>query len=162
MHYNGHLYVGERFLGRFENGFDDWRLKGDAVTNHREHEYDQQPITGNVGRGFLNSYHPTRGDAVTGTARSPAFTTADGSLLTFLIAGGSGDGVGVRLLADGAEVTVWRGKDTEHFKEVGYLLSGLAGKTLELELFDAEVGGWGHIMLDHVRLVRAVQLDAAR
>ena len=70
-----------------------------------------------------------------------------------------GDGVGVRLLADGAEVNVWRGRDTEHFEEVGYLLSGLEGQTLQLELFDAEVGGWGHVMLDHVRLV---QPDAAR
>ena len=151
-------------LGSFEDGLDDWRLDGDAVTIEGQHErtVGQQPISGNVGRGFLNSYHPTRGDAVTGTARSPAFTTADGSLLTFLIAGGSGDGVGVRLLADGAEVTVWRGKDTEHFEPAAYLLAGLAGKTLQLELFDAEVGGWGHIMLDHVRLVRAVQQEAAR
>ena len=161
LHYNGRLYVGERFLGRFEDGFDDWQLEGNAVTIEGSHERTvaQQPITGHVGRGFLTSYHPTRGDAVTGTARSPAFTSADGSLLTFLIAGGSGDGVGVRLLADGAEVTVWRGRDTEHFEEAAYLLAGLAGKTLQLELFDAEVEGWGHIMLDHVRLV---QLDAAR
>ncbi len=150
-----------RALGSFEDGLDDWRLDGDAVTIEGQHErtVGQQPISGNVGRGFLNSYHPDRGDAVTGTARSPAFTTADGSLLTFLIAGGDGDGVGVRLLADGAEVNVWRGRDTEHFEEVGYLLSGLEGQTLQLELFDAEVGDWGHVMLDHVRLV---QPDAAR
>ena len=154
----------QRALGSFEDGLDDWRLDGGAVTIEGQHErtVGQQPISGNVGRGFLNSYHPTRGDAVTGTARSPAFTTADGSLLTFLIAGGDGDGVGVRLLADGAEVTVWRGKDTEHFEPAAYLLAGLEGQTLQLELFDAEVGGWGHIMLDHVRLVRAVQLEAAQ
>ena len=151
----------QRALGSFDDGLDDWQLEGDAVTIEGQHErtMGQQPITGHVGRGFLTSYHPTRGDAVTGTARSPAFTSADGSLLTFLIAGGDGDGVGVRLLADGAEVTVWRGRDTEHFEEAAYLLAGLAGKTLQLELFDAEVEGWGHIMLDHVRLV---QLDAAR
>ena len=151
----------QRMLGSFEDGLDDWRLDGDAVTIEGQHErtVGQQPISGNVGRGFLTSYHPDRGDAVTGTARSPAFTTADGSLLTFLIAGGDGDGVGVRLLADGAEVNVWRGRDTEHFEEVGYLLSGLEGQTLQLELFDAEVGDWGHVMLDHVRLV---QPDAAR
>ena len=151
----------QRVLGSFEEGLDDWRLDGDAVTIEGQHArtVGQQPIRGHVGRGFLTSYHPNRGDAVTGTARSPAFTSADGSLLTFLIAGGDGDGVGVRLLADGAEVAVWRGRDTEHFEEVGYLLAGLAGQTLHLELFDAEVGGWGHIMLDHVRLV---QVDAAR
>ena len=151
----------QRLLGSFEEGLDDWRLDGDAVTIEGQHArtVGQQPIRGHVGRGFLTSYHPTRGDAVTGTARSPAFTSADGSLLTFLIAGGDGEGVGVRLLADGAEVAVWRGRDTEHFKEVGYLLAGLAGQTLHLELFDTETGGWGHVMLDHVRLV---QVDAAR
>ncbi len=150
----------QRVLGSFEEGLDDWRLDGDAVTIEGQHARTvaQQPVSGNVG-GFLTSYHPTRGDAVTGTARSPAFTSADGQLLTFLIAGGDGEGVGVRLLADGAEVTVWRGRDTEYFEEVAYLLSGLAGQTLHLELFDTETGGWGHVMLDHVRLV---QVDAAR
>ena len=64
-----------------------------------------------------------------------------------------------RKLADGAEVTVWRGRNTGHFEEAAYLLAWLAGKTLQLELFDAEVGGWGHIMLDHVRLG---QLEAAQ
>ena len=63
-----------------------------------------------------------------------------------------------RKLADGAEVTVWRGKNSEHFEKAAYLLAGLAGKTLQLELFDAETGGWGHVMLDHVLLG---QLEAA-
>ena len=129
-----------------------------TIEGQHERTMGQQPISGYVGRGFLNSYHPNRGDAATGMARSPAFTTSDGQLLTFLIAGGDGDGVGVRLLADGGEVNIWRGRDTEHFEEVGYLLAGLAGQTLQLELFDAEVGRWGHVMLDHVRLV---QLEAA-
>ena len=80
-------------------------------------------------------------------------------MLTFRIAGGRGDGVGVRLLADGAEVTAWRGRYTwyfwlsEHFESIIYPLSALQGKTLQLELFDSEVGDWGHIMLDHVLLV---------
>lgn len=111
----------------------------------------QQPIRGNVTEGFLASYHPHRGDAEVGTARSPEFTTVDGQLLTFLIAGG-GEGVGVRLLADGAEVTVWRGKQTEHFAAVHYPLDGLAGKMLRFETFDFAVRSWGHIMLDRVRL----------
>ena len=145
-------------------GFTNWRLDGDGVTRYGQHEYtvEQQPISGNVSLEFLTSYHPDRGDAATGTARSPGFTIADGQLLTFLIAGGAGDGVGVRLLADGAEVAVWRGKNTERFEAVAYFLDGLAGRTLHLVLFDSEVGGWGHIMLDHVRLSEAVPLATAR
>lgn len=151
----------ENSLGSFEDGFDNWRLDGDAVTMYDQHEriVDQFPIGGNVTEGFLTSYHPHRGDAEIGTARSPEFTTADGQLLTFLIAGGRGVGVGVRLLADGVEVDVWRGKNAEYFETVNYLLDGLAGKTLQLELFDFELGGWGHIMLDHVRLLSLVQLE---
>ena len=159
LHYNGRLYVGERFLGRFEDGFDDWRLEGDAVTNHREHEYDQQPITGNVGPGFLTSYHPVRRDSATGVACSPEFTATEDALLTFLIAGGGSGDMGVRLLANGVEVGVWRGRQTwsfefsEHFAMIVRPLADVAGKTLQLELFDHEPGGWGHIMLDHVLLV---------
>ena len=68
----------------------------------------------------------------------------------------------MRLLADGAEVAAWRGKNTEHFERVAHLLDGLAGKRLHLELFDSEGGGWEHIMLDHVRLVEMVHLVTER
>lgn len=143
------------FLGDFEDGFDGWRLEGDAVTNHREHEYvQQQPIRGNIGPGFLTSFHPAAADAATGTARSPEFAATDDDLLAFRIAGGGGDGVGVRLLADGAPIDVWRGRYSEHFETVVHPLSGLADKTLQLEMFDHETGDWGHIMLDHVMVMR--------
>lgn len=143
-------------LGRFENGLDDWLLDGNAVTVYGQHErtVEQQPISGYVGEGFLTTYSPNSGDAVIGTARSPEFSISDQKILTLLVAGGCGDGVGVRLLADGAEVNVWRGKCTERFEMVFHSLAGLVGKTLELEMFDYETGGWGHIMLDHVRLVQ--------
>ena len=46
------------------------------------------------------------------------------------------------------------GSNTERFKLVAHSLAGVAGKRLQLELFDNETGGWGHIMLDHVLLTR--------
>ena len=52
-----------------------------------------------------------------------------GAVPAFLIAGGKGEGVGMRLPADGEEVALWRGKNSER-------------------------GGWGHIMLDHVILMQ--------
>ena len=143
-------------LAHFEDDFDGWLLEGEAVTNHGQHERykDQKPISGNGGRGFLTSYHPDKGDRTTGQALSPTFTAESDQYLVFLIAGGAGYGVGLRLLADGDEAASWRGQDTERFKWVIYPLGEVAGQRLQLELFDDETGGWGHIMLDHVMLAR--------
>ena len=151
----GHLYLGDQVLSRFEDGFDGWLLEGEAVTNHSQYERyrGQQPINGNEGRGFLTSYHPDKGDRATGRALSPAFTAESDQHLAFLIAGGMGSGVGLRLLADGDEAAVWRGENTERFKRVVYPLAEVAGQHLQLELFDDETGGWGHIMLDSVTLL---------
>ncbi len=150
------LVFDERFLGRFEDGFDGWLLEGEAVTVHDQHERyrGQQPISGNVGRAFLTSYHPDKGDRATGRALSPAFAAESDQYLIFLIAGGVGSGVGLRLLADGGEAAVWRGENTERFRRVIFPLADVAGQRLQLELFDDETGGWGHIMLDQVMLVR--------
>ena len=155
------LFFDERILGRFEDGLDGWLLEGEAVTNHgqNEHYRDQQPISGSAGRGFLTSYHPDKGDRTTGRALSPAFTADSDQYLTFLIAGGMGSGVGLRLLAVGGEAAVWRGEGTERFRRVVYSLAEVAGQRLQLELFDDETGGWGHIMLDDVMLVRRQSED---
>ena len=154
---DGRFYVGERFLGNFEQGLDGWMLEGSAVTNHADHPLyqGQHAISGNLGSGFLTSYHPGLGDKATGKARSPEFTAGADQLLLFRIAGGRGDDVGVRLLADGEQVAVWRGRNNERFETVAYALDDVAGQRLQLELFDNTTGGWGHIMLDHVLLMRS-------
>ena len=160
-------YVGERFLGNFEEGFDGWRLDGEAITNHgqRAHYEGEWWMTqSNPGPGFLTSYHPSKGDEATGRVWSPEFTARADQHLAFLIAGGAGAGVGLRLLADGVEAAVWRGKGWLHhwkFSLVVHSLVDVAGKTLQLELFDNESGSKDlvliphYIMLDHVMLVRA-------
>ena len=156
LHPDGSLSIGERFIGNFESGMDGWRTEGDAVTNHAEFEQYrwQQHISGNIGSGFLTSYHPTEWDNPTGSATSPQFIADADQYLAFLIAGGRGDGVGVRLLVDGDEAAVWRGRNTEEFRTVIVPLAEFAGKTLRLQLFDDETGRWGHIMLDHAILLR--------
>ena len=148
--------IGEQFIGQFEDGLDGWLLAGEAVTNQMRHEQYgyQTPITGSEGRGFLTSFHPRKGDAATGQARSPVFIPESDHYLVWLIAGGGGIGVGLRLWADEEEIAVWRGENTEDFKLVAYPLAEVAGRRVHLELFDDETGGWGHIMLDHVMLAR--------
>ena len=156
LHPDGIPLSGERFIGDFESGMNGWRIEGNAVTNHADFELyqEQRDIIGNIGPSFLTSYHPTDGDIPMGSASSPEFAAEADQYLAFLIAGGMGDGVGARLLSDGEEVAVWRGENTEHFRPVIYPLAELAGKTLQLQLFDNESGGWGHIMLDHVLILR--------
>ena len=159
LSHDSRLWIGDRFLQHFEDGFGGWRIEGEAVTNHGQHGpyANQPPILGNAGPGFLTSFHPTLGDRATGRAFSPEFTAQDGRLLSFRIAGGKGDGVGMRLLADGEPVAVWRGWNTEHLKQIVHPLAGITGKRLRLELFDHETGGWGHIMLDHVLIFREMR-----
>ena len=149
-------FIVKLFLGSFEGGLDGWKLEGEAVTNHADHEHyaGQQSITGNAGPGFLTSFHPDRGDEPVGRALSPEFAADPGQQLFFLLAGGRGGGVGLRLLADGEETAVWRGKNSERLEQIVYSLDEVAGKRLQLELFDNESGNWGHIMLDRVMVAQ--------
>lgn len=155
FHVGDHTYVGEMFLGQFEEGFDGWQLAGEAVSNFNQHaNYAGQPlIWGRADSGFLTSYHPSKGNEATGRARSPEFTATADQYLVFLIAGGDVERVGVRLLADGEEVAIWRGGNIERFDLIVHPLAYVAGDSLQLELFDSELGDWGHIMLDHAMLV---------
>ena len=168
FHVSGRHYVGVQFLGRFEGGMDGWQTVGVAITNHKQHGFyqDQLLIFDHVGPGFLTSYHPVEGDELTGKALSPAFTAANDHHLAVLVGGGSGSSVGVRLLAAGKEIAVWRGpgerplgtfasgSNVEYFNLIVYPLAEVAGQSLQLELYDDDPEG--HIMLDHVLLVREV------
>ena len=153
--FDGHIYIGEQILAHFGNGLDGWRLSSDSFSNYAHHEssQDQRLIWARADSNYLTSYHPTLGNQATGRARSPTFTAAADQYLAFLIAGGEKEGVGLRLLADGDEVAVWHGRNSNHFKMTVHPLGYVAGRPLQLELFDQESGKWGHIMLDHAMLV---------
>jgi len=153
--FDGHIYEGEQFLAHFGNGLDGWRVSSDSFSNYAQHESSQSQglIWGRADSDFLTSYHPTLGNQATGWARSPTFTAAADQYLAFLIAGGEQEGVGLRLLADGEVVAVWRGKNSNRFEMIVHPLGYVASRPLQLELFDYELDSWGHIMLDHAMLV---------
>ena len=154
---DGVRYVGEQFLGRFEDrGLDGWRRDGKAVTNHILGPFFGRtwPVYGHVGPGFLTTYYPGKWER-TGQAYSPTFVARDDQYLMFLIAGEPNDYVGMRLLADGEEVAMWRGESWGGFRMVVYPLREVAGKELQLEIFNNEIGDRPRLMLDHVMLVRA-------
>lgn len=150
-------YVGEEFLGRFDDGgLDGWQVDGRAVSNHAHNPFldtVDHPVAGHVGPGYLTTYYLGKWER-TGRALSPTFTARDDQFLAFLIAGESHDYVGLRLLADGQEVAVWRGDSAKFFELVVYPLHDVAGKNLRLEIFNNEIGDRPRLMLDHVMLVR--------
>ena len=153
--YENKRYVGVSLLLRFKDGVANWQLEG-GMFNHGQHRLfaHQTRIEANLGADFLTSFHPARGDESVGWALSPEFTATAAEVLSFRLAGGSGQGVGVRLLADGGEVAVWRGDDSERFRRQEWPLADLVGQRLQLELFDKESRVWGHIMLNHVLVMR--------
>ena len=153
---DGVRYVGEQFLGRFDGSdLDGWHREGKAVTNHALAPYFDRvyPIRGHVGPGFLTTYFPGKWER-TGRATSPTFTARDDQYLMFLIAGEPHDHVGMRLLADGEEVAMWRGDKWGAFELVIHPLNHVAGQQLQLEIVNNEVGDRPRLMLDHVMLVR--------
>ena len=161
---DGARYVGEQFLGRFDaSDLDDWRREGKAVTNHIVGPFHDRifPIRGHVGPGFLTTYFPGKWER-TGEATSPTFTARDDQYLMFLIAGERHDFVGLRLLADGEEIAVWRGDNWEAFEMVIYPLRDVAGRELQLEIFNHEIGDRPRLMLDHVMLVRKDAPEGSR
>ena len=153
---DGVRYVGEQFLGRFDGtDLDGWQRDEKAVTNHELAPFGDRifPVRGHVGPGFLTTYYPGKWER-TGRATSPTFTARDDQYLVFLIAGEAHDRVGLRLLADGEEVALWRGANWEAFELVVYPLRDVAGRELQLEIVNHEVGDRPRLMLDHVMLVR--------
>ena len=154
---DGIRYVGEEFLGRFENGgADGWHVEDKAVSNHAQNPFFDtvdHPAAGHVGPGYLTTYFLGKWER-TGRAVSPVISAREDQYLAFLIAGESHDDVGLRLLADGQEVAVWRGNDPKIFELVIYPLHEFAGKELQLEIFNNEIGDRPRLMLDHVMLVR--------
>ena len=148
-------FVGEQFIGRFEVGLDGWTSDQKAVSNNKDIAYYGlgNTVFGHVGSGFLTTYHPGKWER-TGQASSPTFTARQDQYLMFLIAGEPHDRVGIRLIADGEEVAVWRGENWREFEMVVYPLRDVAGKELRLEIFNHEIGERPRLMLDHVMLVR--------
>ena len=153
-----HDEEGIRVLSDFEDGLDGWQVSGDGIGTSigRESRVLRYPTHDYAGSGFLSSFHPHQGDAATATARSPEFTANPAESLTFLLEGGDSDHAGIRLLADGVEVQVWHSANIGIFSPIVYPLTEVAGKTLQLEMFDADAEFGGYVMLDHVTLVQGL------
>jgi fructan beta-fructosidase len=157
-------------LADFEGAdYGAWRTTGEAFGTGpaRGPLGDQQPVSGWLGKGFVNTFLRDGatgggGDATVGTLTSPDFTITKNHL-NFLIGGGnhpatSDAPTAVQLVVDGRVVRTATGKDSETLGWASWDVSEFAGKSARIEVVDRNTGGWGHILLDHVILSDAAAI----
>ena len=118
---------------------------------------DQQPITGYLGNQLVNTYFDC--DRSTGTITSPTFVISS-AYIDLLVGGGNhpytanpapgSEPTAVNLLVDGKVVASATGSDSEAMNWVAWDTSALQGRQAQIQIVDANPGGWGHIDVDHI------------
>lgn len=110
----------------------------------------QQPVSGFVGKGLVNTF--LGGDPPQGKLTSPPFAI-DRDFLCLLVGGGNQkEKTCVNLLVDGKLVRTATGKNEERLGWVNWNLREFAGKEARIEIVDRESGPWGHINVDQIVL----------
>jgi sucrose-6-phosphate hydrolase SacC (GH32 family) len=127
-----------------------WQVTGNAfgLGPARGTLANQQPVTGFLGRGLVNSY--VGGDKSTGTLTSPEFTITM-PYLNFLIGGGNHPGkVCISLLIENQVVRSATGVESEQLHWDSWQVSDLRQKKARLQIVDNDTGGWGHLNVDQI------------
>ncbi len=107
----------------------------------------QQPVTGFLGRGLVNTFDPD-GDDSQGTLTSPRFQVGT-RYLHFLVGGGNSPQTCVNLVIDGQTVQTATGRGTERLEWTSFDLAAYQGQAAQIEIVDRAKGSWGHILADH-------------
>jgi sucrose-6-phosphate hydrolase SacC (GH32 family) len=110
---------------------------------------NQQTVDGYLGHGLANTY--LNGDASTGTLTSPPFAI-ERNYIKFLIGGGNHLGqTSLNLLVAGQLVRSAVGMgDREHLDWLQWNVSAFLGQTGQIQIVDADTGGWGHVNVDQI------------
>jgi hypothetical protein len=128
-----------------------WHASGDAFEKwpSRSHFKGQGELIGVQG-GFVNTFHPTRGNAATGTLTSAPFTLV-GDLLVFRMGGGKdAKKLRVELLVDGAPKYTTTGRRGDQLSRRQWDITTLRGKRAVLRVVDEATESWGYLSLDEV------------
>lgn len=133
----------------FEHGYAQWTVVGTAFGTAPVHGTlpDQQPVSGFIGRGLVNSY--VNGDDDTGKLISRDFVI-ERNFIRFLVGGGHYPTTQVRLLVGGRVVRATSGRDNERLEPAIWNVTEFAGQTAHIEIVDEQKGGWGHINADQI------------
>ncbi|WUH89702.1 GH32 C-terminal domain-containing protein [Streptomyces sp. NBC_00433] len=111
------------------------------------------PLPGQIGGRALDTCVESC-DPATGTITSPTFTITR-RYIDFLIAGGDHpygrDGAAAfNLVVDGKVVRTATGLDSSDMLWTSWDVNDLIGEQATVQVVDDAVGGWGHLMLDHI------------
>ena len=138
----------------FESGsYKGWLITGTAFgkTPSRGTFARQQPVSGFLGKGLINTYLGS--DSVQGTATSTEFTI-DRDYINLLVGGGFHQGqTCVNLLVNGkvVQTAVGRGPtDREKLSPRSWDVRAFRGRKAKIQIVDQQTGGWGHINVDHI------------
>jgi hypothetical protein len=91
-----------------------------------------------------------KGDAATGTLRSPPFRLEGDELVLRVGGGHDPERLRVSLLIDGVRIFSETGHDTETLTRRSWTIRPYAGREAQLEILDASTDGWGHLLVDEV------------
>src|SRR5262245_62161690 len=137
--------------------YKEWKTTGTAFGTGpaRGTLANQNPVTGYLGKGLVNTY--LGGDKTTGTLTSPSFRVQR-RYINFLIGGGNYPGeTCINLLKDGKVIRTATGGNAEELDWHAWDVGELAGQDVVIQIVDTRTGGWGHINIDHI-----IQSDARR
>lgn len=108
---------------------------------------NQQPVSGYVDNGLLNSFDP-KGDGQIGVIISPSFKI-NRRYLKFLIGGGNKKELtSVNLLVNDKIIKTATGQNSELLSEQIWDLKDFIGKDAKIKIIDIDTYGWGHILTD--------------
>jgi len=155
----------EIMISDFEGDtYGNWKVEGEAFgTGPAKGTLpNQNPVTGYIGKGLVNSYF--NGDGTTGKLTSPEFTV-ERDFINFKIGGGNQPGKEcINLIVNGKLVRTATGQNDENLLWETWSVTELAGQTAHIEIVDNGTGGWGHINIDQIaqsdRIQSRTDLDA--
>jgi len=135
----------------FESGsHDGWTVEGKAFGEkpHSGTSPSQNPVSGFLGKGLVNSYIPD--DGPQGVMTSGSFII-EKRYIGFLVGGGAHSGkTCINLKVGGDVVRTTTGRNSERLEPARWDVADLEGKEAVLEIVDRASSGWGHVNVDQI------------
>ncbi len=153
------------------DSWGEWKTEGTAFGDRPARKSDNEynaPLEGFQGERLVNSHRngpPDNNnagvrDAHVGKLTSPAFRI-DRNSIRFLIGGGNHPTrTYLSLIVEGKPARTATGQNSGQLRQEQWSVSDLRGKQAHLEIVDAEPGGWGHILVDHIVFTNAKPVTA--